>query len=598
MLDRRAHQFCCLACAMLVFPAPTALIVAQAPSPPAAAPVGIVEGRVLGPLGEPMPNIEVVAVGRGKAPPVGRCRTDGDGFFRMSRVPIEQGASIRASAPGTTTSRAYASISPAQPLAGVEIRLWEANVLRGRVVDPDGRPVVDGAVLGTKDLCWFGGGFESPEARTDGEGRFELPGVPIGDCVIRAWAPGFVMREHTLFAVADTEVVVRLDRGEGVKLVLQAEGLPAGLAPPPRVSIYPMRGGSGFELPGCIENTALDASARLELTGLPDAEWNVQLTAPGFTFDPRTIETKAGRLAHELRFRAVADGSMQLRGTLRSEDGRPLAGQQLLCRTQRSQSMNGGRPGMATTDEQGRFVMTAPLVEDEPYSLHLVDSTWVLLQKKTRGHTGAHDLRYLVRHEGKASSQEELALVARPAAMVTATLVDAEGRPVPFVWTELQSWRENTHPPWGAVAYATSTRDGRVVFPGVHGTGNDMRIKAEARGAGESEPFRLEPGARFDVKIVMSRPGSIRGRVLDADGKPRPGVRVSLRNLDLATGNQTDGSWSDVPTDRLGRFVFTDVSPGGHRVETGLHGGDPKARSEMFEVKPGATATVDVQFAR
>jgi hypothetical protein len=554
---------------------------------------GTVSGRVLGPVGQPMPNVEVIAARNprgGEA--LAKTRTDAEGIFVMARLPFDSGCLILATTNGHTTGMTYASLGLEQPDAGVELRLWEANTLRGRVLDAAGKPLAGAVVLGAKDYTWFEGHFLAPEVNTDAEGRFELQGVPIGDCVIRAWAPGFVMREHALSAVADASVDVSLASGDGVTLAITTEGLPAEVRQATKVWIYPTRSGTGFPFPVRIGNNQLDGEGRLSLAGLPEVEWHVELSVPGFTFDSRSATVKSGPRVHSLPFRASRDGEVVLRGIVRSSDGTPLAGQTLLCRTQRSQSINGGRPGQATTGADGRFEMRAPLVVDEPYSLHLVGSNWVLEQEKPQGLAGESDLRYRVRWEEKASGRE-LDLVAVPAAFVSGRLVDAEQRPVPFVWTELQGMRTWVHPPWGVVAYATSMRDGTIRFPGVLGLDLDLRVHVQGTsGAGDSAPFRMAPGDRRSIDVVVQLPGVINGRLLDASGKPLAGVRVSLWNCDVASG----GGRTNVCSDRQGRFVFTGVAPGSHRVGTDLYEPAGRGQSEVFEVAAGATVTTTLQL--
>jgi hypothetical protein len=149
------------------------------------------------------------------------------------------------------------------------------------------------------------------------------------------------------------------------------------------------------------------------------------------------------------------------------------------------------------------------------------------------------------------------------------------------------------------MANATSTRDGLLQFPGVHGLELDLHLRAEGTGrTGSSDEFRLQPGARREVKLVLERPGVVCGKVSGADGKPLPGVRVSLGNYDMATKEQTDGSWDVVPSDREGRFVFTGVEPGGHMVMLDRHETAGKGQTAVFEVTAGGTAEVELQIAK
>ncbi|MFN8824989.1 MAG: carboxypeptidase regulatory-like domain-containing protein [Planctomycetota bacterium] len=563
-------------------------------------PVARVDGRVLGPDGLPMPNVEVLAKARYQDDAIlAKTRSDGDGMFVISRMPDDRGLSITAQAPGHTLSVAWAELSPEQPFAGVELRLYEANTLRGRIVDPEGRPVAGASVLGCKDMTWFHGQTMPVETTSDADGRFELRGVPIGDCVVRAYASGFALREYWLTALVDSEIEMPpLLREDGTTLSIAVAGLSPEEAAKTSLYLYPTRHGTGFKVPKCLERAVLAADGPCRLAGLPDAEWHVEPTLPGVTFDPRSATTKLGERAPKVQFKITRDGSTVIRGRVTDAAGKPLANQTMVCRTQRSQSMNGGRPGRATTDADGRFALDAPLVVGEPYSLHLVGSDYAFQQTKTKGMWGSSDPRYLVRWEDVADPVRELALVAVPVAKLTVTVRNGNQQPVPFLWLELQIDRGPFQ--LSDLAYATTSRDGVASFPGVHGTDVDVVVMGSGpAGAGRSAPFRLVAGEHQRLELVATAPGRIEGLVTDGGGKPLAGVRVSLRNVDAATGKQTDGSWSNVPTDRRGRFVFTGVAAGGHRVDIGLHAKtDGQAMSEPFEVAPGGKVQVELKVER
>jgi hypothetical protein len=235
---------------------------------------GVVEGRVLGQDGEPMVGIEVWGVvWPDTSTVVARTRTDGDGMFVLPHLPL-QTVWIHAAAGGCTVGFAVAALAPDEPRTGVQLRLWQANTLRGRILDPDGKPVPGVHVLGTRDMTWFAGNFQPAETQTDREGCFELRGVPIGDCCVRAWAPGFAMREWVQEFLADGTLDLTMQRGAGASLRIRAEGLPAG-GPAATVWIHAIRG-AGFDLPHCLESCELGRDGQLQLEGLPDAEWNVE----------------------------------------------------------------------------------------------------------------------------------------------------------------------------------------------------------------------------------------------------------------------------------------------------------------------------------
>jgi hypothetical protein len=87
--------------------------------------------------------------------------------------------------------------------------------------------------------------------------------------------------------------------------------------------------------------------------------------------------------------------------------------------------------------------------------------------------------------------------------------------------------------------------------------------------------------------------GSVAGRVLSADGRPRAGIEVVIRDCDPATGAQTPGHVALVPTDRDGRFRFVDVLPGGHRLVLRA-GSKDEVLQPVVTVAAGGTVAQDI----
>lgn len=563
-------------------------------------PVATVQGRVLGPDGLPMPNVEVLAkAGVRDDAILAKARTDGVGMFVLARLPDDRGVAILAQPPGHTVSFAYAELSPDQPFAAVELRVYEANTLRGRVVDPDGKPIAGASVLGTKDRMWFHGSTQAVETKSDADGRFELHGVPIGDCVVRVYAPGFALREHTLVVFADRDIELPpLLREEGTTLAIAADGLRPEEAAKVRLWIYAMREGGGRRMPNTLENTTLAADGTCRFAGLPDAEWHVQPSLPGVSFEPRKAATKAGERNPRLQFRIAREGSTRIRGRLTDSTGKPLANESLVCHTLRAPATARGLSVRASTGADGRFSMDARMVASEPYSLQLVDSAHVLQQPKTPSMRGNSDPRFLVLWEGVAGPEDEVALVAVPAAMLTVTVCNRDRQPVPFLKLELQFDRASPQP--RTMATATTSPDGIARFPCVHGLERGFVVFGSGpAGFVRSEPFRLVPGQHQRLELVATPLGRVEGIVVDGAGTPLAGVRVEMSSVDLVSGGQQGEFFYTVPSDRRGRYVFSGVVPDGYRIDVGATvKSDGEGRSEPFEVLPGGQVQVEVRVAR
>ena len=118
-------------------------------------------------------------------------------------------------------------------------------------------------------------------------------------------------------------------------------------------------------------------------------------------------------------------------------------------------------------------------------------------------------------------------------------------------------------------------------------------------GAATSESFSLAD-IGGDVRLpdlLLTPPASVEGVVKDADGKPQPGVTIWLRDWDLNTGRQASGSVTEVITDKLGRYRFLGVPPGGAWLQLVKSEQDRNKAVvvEPFEVEPGKIYTFDIE---
>jgi protocatechuate 3,4-dioxygenase beta subunit len=563
----------------------------------AAAGTGRILGVVRGPLGQPVRDAEARLVGwPATEKTLATARTDLEGRFAFeARAP--GGYQVFATSPGLTTGVAGTTLAPGEFERLLQLRLWEAGTVHGRVVDFEAKPVAGVAVLASGDHPWLHGGFTNPEVVTGEDGSFRLEGVPIGAFTVRAAKAGHACSEKSGWLLQDAEVELRLERGAGCGLRIRVEGLPATAAA--EVALSAMRGGGGFSIPLRLRRHQLARDGTCRIDGLPAAEWTIEVVAAGYGFQPRParLALSAGDPVKELSFQAHAQGSLKVRGVLRTEEGQPIASHTLVCRQRSSHTSH---EWTAATDVGGRFAMETSLAPGEPFSLRLVDRRLVLVQEKTSEHTGFWDKRYLGRHEAKADAERSLELVATRAGTVSGQVLDARGAPVPFLWMELQvQMPPNVSPRWGAMVYATSGLDGRYEFAGLPAIEEELRVTAEGTaGTACSEPMRLERGERRrKIDLCLRAAGVVEGRVLDADGRSLPGSIVSLRNCDVGTGEQTDGGWTNVLADREGRFRFVGVAPGGHRIDLlgDARPRDARLSSPVFAVEPGATVRQDLK---
>lgn len=166
-----------------------------------------ITGQVLGPSGKPVPHAQIALVARSRRPTRGgdlvdsdprslaETKADGQGRFRLAVPPISSAAFFSADVVAAGRGHAVGWESLALEADGQEvaIRLPEAQTLRGRVVDDQGRPAAGARVyvrwiarLRSETGSDEGVGPRKPREQfpawpepvtTDEEGRFAVHGV-------------------------------------------------------------------------------------------------------------------------------------------------------------------------------------------------------------------------------------------------------------------------------------------------------------------------------------------------------------------------------------------------------------------------------------
>jgi protocatechuate 3,4-dioxygenase beta subunit len=172
-------------------------------------PAGVVEGRVRGASGEPVPHalVRLQAEMRGPAGWLNALGTGDlyawtgdDGNYRIEGVPpIELRA--EAQAPGYDRASSEAkTLAAGARLSGLDLTLLAAARLEGRVLDRGGRPVAGARVTVSRRATADDPGVrwralaEGVSAFTGDDGRFAVAEVPVGDLDLRVEAEGFAIR--------------------------------------------------------------------------------------------------------------------------------------------------------------------------------------------------------------------------------------------------------------------------------------------------------------------------------------------------------------------------------------------------------------------
>jgi RNA polymerase sigma-70 factor (ECF subfamily) len=367
----------------------------------------------------------------------------------------------------------------------------EAARLTGTVLDDQHRPVARAQVLAGSEETVFGhllaDGMSVPvgapqRTEADEAGRFEFRGLPLGPCTLRARAAGLVGPARTLeLHPGSNRADVALEREALVAgRVCDASGTPVG-----GVRVF---SGAFGHFDSRIAHTAPDGS--FTLRGLEPGERALVAEQPD---GGRAEETLLLRAGERCEWNPRLSLPEAIRGTVRTPEGRPLAGWSLVLGNE-----DRAQPGWESgnTDADGRFLLKAR--PERSYRLSVFEpQRWSDFPRaELRGvHLEGPELSIEIREDGA----DEASLRAR--------ILDTSGKPVPdarliVFHVEQDLWRELAPDERGDLLQAH-------IPPG--------HLRLEARSAGH--PWQ---------KL--------------AEREVRAGERVELGTIELANGGRVAGT--------------------------------------------------------
>lgn len=552
---------------------------------------GVVEGRVVDMRGDGVPAARVrIATYDDPAKELAKTVADGEGYFRVGKVPEQRGLQVQADADGFCTGVEHLGSNP----RAVQVSMQHAVVVRGTLKNRSGEPVRNVIVRAAP----FGRSLRMVrcDARTDGDGRFELTGAPLATLQVVAWVEEEGLARQVVHVAGPRELELQPEAGPTTSLTVVIKGLPAG-APPVDFDVLPIHGRGLTQFPPPLDCPRADAKGRWQLNDAPDWDYTLKPSSKEFAFEPDEVRFQAGKGPHSIEFTATPLGATSLvcRAVVRDAAGKPMAGLPFRMRAPTSAVF-----AEATSDADGRLVFASPLAKGADAIVYTAEDSLVIDQKKDERRIS--DPRMQNTHEFRVDPAEELALRVLPACSAQGRLLLTDGRPAAFASVELQESNPSRTPKWMTMARATTDRDGAFRFVGLHHLAEDLRLHVEGRGGSfDGDPFQLaEPGFRHAAgELRLQAPAIIEGVVRDPQGRPVAGVCVWLRDWDLARNRQASGNIVETLTDRDGRYRFVGVSVGGawlqHFVNTG--GKTPRTRSvEPFEVEAGKSYTFDLEL--
>lgn len=549
-----------------------------------------IDGRIITLLGEPVHATRVeVTTWQSPETVIAHGLTDGDGYFRIPRVPMTKGRRLR----GRSSELCIETKGISNARTPQVLLAQDATVVRGVLRDKSGRPVPGTAVRSSLQSRAMGDVIG--DAVTDDAGRFVIERVPLGMVRFQAVVPDEGIGITTVTISQKTEIELRTADFATTTLRITAKGVPDELLPRLSASLLPYANGGLSRFPPPWDKAHFGDDGTWSLTHAPNWRYIIYLRAEGYVFSPRRFTLKKGSGPHDLTFKATPAGSTKLECRVVAKDarGEPVAGVTFEMR-----ASNGGNRSQATSGADGAMVFESPLARGEEAVVYSVDDRWVTDQPSKRDF--GFDARDAVWHRFEVDPKQSVAVRLISACEVTGRVALADGRPAAFARVQLEVERADSWPRWSAFSWATADRQGFFRFRGRHPMKQAVRLVVEgSQGAFVGEPFALDTaGQKVAIpELKLSPIAIIEGVVRNDEQKVVPGVRVWLRDWDMGTGQQRSGSVTATITDKHGRYRFRGVPTGGACLQA-LDAGASTPRNhavEPFEVEAGKTYTFDIQ---
>ena len=462
--------------------------------------------------------------------------TGPDGRVVFDAVAQEELAYIEARSPEFGFQGRMHNPRDAEPAV---LALRAVSTVKGRLAADDPE-----YLKGWKVRGWTNAGFTRRDdplavgfarATVDDEGRFTLGTIAVGSlglqldppegCPVRADVPGSIVVAEG----EETATEIRLLRPTAVvgKIVERGTGRPV---PGFKVTLIDRSGRKHRS-----EDATTDADGRYALTSLPGRIMVVyaqpprtHVLIPSQTETMPEFDVPAGARTFELPPREARIAAAPVRGTVRDEAGRPVAGAAVEAdyTFPFEKTTYGGARASATTGAAGDFVL-----DGLPPDAKLLITARRLDRK--------NPVPIEVVAGASASRSVEVKVVPRPVYAASGRVLDADGKPVPNALVRLQSRGRHPYPQFAQQVSLVGNAEIRTGPDGVFRTpgeldGRGVEYYAEASAEG-FPPARTDwtPAPRGDLlsfaDLVLRRksPRPVEGRVVDRDGKPVEGAKVS-----------------------------------------------------------------------
>ena len=564
-------------------------------SPPAGAATlalaeaGTVLGRVVDPRGKPLSGAAVTAVPAAALgdrafdpsdPVADRAFTDAQGPLRAP--PPASRAELRGARGAERRLPRGAEHRGGRPRAAsprnLTLVLAPARSARGRVQDPEGRPIAGAEVLvrpalrtGQESFS-LGEGEGEVRAESDAQGVFSFPECPAAEVELAVRKTGFAPSVLPALRIASGTGPADLGRvtlRPGARLAGRVvDRRDRGV---PGAEVFPLDRPPGFNqaeraLQGKkpAATTAADGSFTIEnlARGTPV---HLIVRAPGHLHaEVRAVRPPTAKL---LRIRLEPEAV--LRGRVVDTAGEPVAGARLNLRWQEylpeDPERQIGEPVFrsARSEADGRFEMRG------------IPEGSVIFGVSAQGFVSLEGLELELPRPADAG---ELRLVLDRGAVLQGRVTTVAGEPVPAVRIAV-----------GGAAAATGD-DGFYWLEGAEPGPRDVLFLHPSHGRLE-KPFEIQPGVNV-LDVSFESGVEVSGRVVDETGKPVAGARV-----ELGSRGRGGRQFQDVTGDD-GRFRLSPVVDGTYRLQAEAPGYSETEPPAAIEVAGAPVSNLEVILER
>lgn len=505
---------------------------------------------------------------------------------------LETGGPIWVSAPGYC----FGTYWQEEAAGEVVVRLLPAATVRGRTLDPQGRPLapvpIPVAAPQRAPLSpWErgGAGDQGVLAVSDPQGHWEVQGLPPGDVEVQArWGEWIAPRQKLQLAPGELRAVeLVLTPGAHLNATVQDQnGQPLANV---RAQVYALNADEVFsslltDRESPLAEATSDARGNVVITGLPTGKMGLTLRREGFV--PRFVTTVVPAAGLDLGVVTLEPG-VEVVGRVVNEQGQGVE-----AAVELGSSPYGDDLGWAATDPQGFFRFADQPAKGVVYlkasGPNLIPGPPTRLELPP---TGPVELR-----------------VTTGVSLQGRVVDEASGEPVRRAWVQAtlpttQSGVSWSLQRWGS-AFDLTDDEGKFLLRGLpEGT---VIVEVQARGyvpLSRTVALETEKPSR-PLLLRLNKGLAIAGRVYEASGEPAAGIRVSAWEASPKQARLGGGSTRSASalTDSAGAFEVSGLAPGTYQVEaTGFAGEKDRvlvaAGATDVELRLGSLGALEVQVS-